>query len=434
MGGHGTWHMGVTFPGEFAAIAPSAGWISFESYSNLRPTTRPAEQATAIESLMRRAVNAGRTLELQRNLAGVGVYVLHGDQDDNVPVDEARTMRAELSPWHRDFAYHEQAGAGHWWGNECVDWPPLIEFLRTRSQSSSTNQVSFITASPGVSAKRDWVTVQQQIKAFEFSRVDLVRDLAARTITGTTGNVARLMLDVGAFATQGVCEVSVKLDEQVMRVQASAHAPNVEFVLDGANWAAAPAPLASSQKTPERCGPFKAAFNHRFMFVYGTRGTAEENAWAVAKARFDAEQYWYRGNGSIDVIADGDFNPNDPKHKDRSVILYGNADTNAAWTALLGDSPVRITRETITVGSREVKADDLACVFVRPHVGSDIASVGVVGGTGLAGCRMTDRLPYFTSGVAYPDCIILDASDIAIIGAGYFGNDWSTESGEFAWK
>src|SRR4029077_10978732 len=32
MGGHGTWQVGVTFPDHFAAIAPSAGWISFASY------------------------------------------------------------------------------------------------------------------------------------------------------------------------------------------------------------------------------------------------------------------------------------------------------------------------------------------------------------------------------------------------------------------
>lgn len=28
MGGHGTWHIGSTFPDRFAAIGPSAGWVS----------------------------------------------------------------------------------------------------------------------------------------------------------------------------------------------------------------------------------------------------------------------------------------------------------------------------------------------------------------------------------------------------------------------
>jgi hypothetical protein len=42
-------------------------------------------------------------------------------------------------------------------------------------------------------------------------------------------------------------------------------------------------------------------------------------------------------------------------------------------------------------------------VFCFPRPGSDKSLVGVVGGTGLVGMRLTDRLPYFTSGVHYPD-------------------------------
>ena len=77
-----------------------------------------------------------------------------------------------------------------------------------------------------------------------------------------------------------------------------------------------------------RYGPFKEAFQHCMQFVYGTQGTEEENAWAFAKARYDAEQFWYRGNGSIDVIPDIEFDPD--RDKDRAVIVYGNADTNTA--------------------------------------------------------------------------------------------------------
>ena len=32
MGGHGTWFMGATYPDRFAAIGPSAGWITFRTY------------------------------------------------------------------------------------------------------------------------------------------------------------------------------------------------------------------------------------------------------------------------------------------------------------------------------------------------------------------------------------------------------------------
>jgi poly(3-hydroxybutyrate) depolymerase len=34
MGGHGTWILGILFPDRFAAIGPSAGWISFRTYAS----------------------------------------------------------------------------------------------------------------------------------------------------------------------------------------------------------------------------------------------------------------------------------------------------------------------------------------------------------------------------------------------------------------
>jgi hypothetical protein len=38
------------------------------------------------------------------------------------------------------------------------------------------------------------------------------------------------------------------------------------------------------------------------LFVHGTTGTAEENVWSFAKARYDAEQFAYRGTGAVRVV------------------------------------------------------------------------------------------------------------------------------------
>src|SRR5208282_5622821 len=52
MGGHGTWHVGVTFPDRFAAIAPSAGWISFATYAG---GMRRPQNPTPMEAVLARA-------------------------------------------------------------------------------------------------------------------------------------------------------------------------------------------------------------------------------------------------------------------------------------------------------------------------------------------------------------------------------------------
>ena len=432
MGGHGTWQLGVTYPDRFAALAPSAGWISFASYGGGR---RPVP-TNDLQQLIHRASTPGDTLALATNYLHHGIYILHGDADDNVPVSEARTMRSVLSGFHRNFDWHEQPVAGHWWGNACVDWPPIFDlFARHRIPGdSAVGRIRFATANPGVSASSHWVTIEAQDHALARSSVDLEWSAPARRFSGVTENVARLSLRLEHLPPGPT--PTVELDGQsITNLTVAKGTQRVWLTKDGGRWKPS-GPAPRSAKGPHRHGPFKEAFAHRMQFVYGTRGTPEENAWSFAKARFDSESFWYRGNASIELVADTAFDAS--RDRDRGVILYGNADNNAAWKSLLGNSPVQVRRGSVRVGTREISGNDLSCLFLRPRPGSDIACVGVVAGTGLPGLRLTDRVPYFMAGVAFPDLTVFgsDALEKGWLGArmaGYFGQDWSVEGGEFAW-
>ncbi len=443
MGGHGTWHLGVTFTDRFSAIAPSAGWISMWSYAGAGRN----ESADPLQQLMARASSPGDTLLLSRNLASIGVYVLHGDADDNVPVGQARRMRQVLGEFHPDFAYHEQPGAGHWWGGECVDWPPLFAFLERRRipppAEVRTGQLRH--HQPRHLAPRHWARIEAQLRQMTPSAVHLRLDPGRRRFQGTTENVARLVLDVGQAVPDSRidAEWTVEFDGQTLASLSPIPSTGGRRLhlsrIDG-KWSVTP-PAAPSRKGPHRTGPFKEAFRHRFVLVFGTRGTPEENAWGLARARFDAETFWYNGNGSVDVVADAAFL--DPgrsdEFRDRDVILYGHAEGNVAWPVLLGESPVQVRRGQVRIGGRMVSGDGLACLFCRPRPGSDRASVGVVAGSGPAGLRLTEHLPYFVSGVNYPDCLLLDAGAVSQgtfrpIAAGFFGDDWGVESGEFRFR
>lgn len=439
MGGHGTWHLGVTFPDRFAAIGPSAGWISFWSYAGAVREEKP----TPIQELLQRATASSDTLALLRNTAQLGVYILHGSDDDNVPVTESRTMNQHLSGFHRQFIYHEQPKVGHWWdisdepGTDCVDWAPMFDFFARHiiPRPENVRQVEFVTVNPGVSARAFWLTVEAQIRQHQKSSVSVRCDPIKRRFVGKTKNVARISFSIKHL--EGKQPITVELDGQkIENIAIPEGAERITLTREGEKWSVTPeTPL--SFKGPHRYGPFKDAFRHRVIFVYGTKGTAQENAWAFAKARYDAETFWYRGNASVDVVADVEFDPS--KEPDRNVILYGNADTNAAWKALLSNSPVQVGRGFVRIGERELKGENLACLFIHPHPNSDFALVGVVSGTGVTGMRLTDRLPYFLSGVGYPDCIVLGTETLSqgingVRAAGYFGLDWSVTKGEFAWR
>ena len=433
MGGHGTWHIGATYPDRFAAIGPSAGWISFWSYGGARREKEPS----AVQALLQRATNPGDTLLLSSNYLHFGIYILHGDADDNVPVTEARAMKEHLAPFHRDFLYHEQPGAGHWWGSACVDWPPMFDFFARHKipEDTAIREINFTTANPGISSSSHWVSIEAQQHSLNKSSITIRYDSEKNRFTGRTENVARLAL-FSRLVVPG-STFSVELDGQTIdNLSATNDTSKIWFGRVRDRWERIEPP-SLALKGPHRAGPFKEAFSHRMMFVFGTQGTPEENQWALAKARFDAEAFWYRGNGSVDVIADSEFDP--ARDKDRSVILYGNADSNAAWPTLLAKSPVQIRRDGVQVGDREERGGELACLFVRPRPGSNIASVAAIGGSGLAGMRLTDRVPYFLAGIAYPDCILFGPETLAkgseeVLAAGFFGADWSIETGEFAWR
>jgi len=436
MGGHGTWQVGAHYPDRFAAIAPSAGWVSLWSYTG---SGRP-EPATPMQALLQRGSNPSDTLSLARNYALFGVYVLHGDADDNVPVSQARIMRKELGAFHPDFAYYERPGAGHWWGNACVDWPPLFDFLSQRQlpKVEDVRQVEFATVSPGISSRARWVSIESQVRPYLVSSVKLRLDPKKRLFSGSTDNVARLRLDLAPLKPGEPVRVELdglKLAEQPWPKEAGA--PLCLWLRRvGDGWVVDRGP-SPDWKGPHRYGPFKEAFQNRMQLVYGTRGNAQENAWAYAKARYDAETFWYRGNGSVDVVADRDFDQT--KEPDRNVILYGHEQSNGAWTTLLKESPVQVRRDEVQLGERKEKGSDLACFLVRPRPGSSRALVAAISGTGLPGLRLTERRPIFVSGVGYPDCLLLDSSILSkgqegVRAAGFFGPDWGLTSGEFVYR
>ena len=450
MGGHGTWQLGAHFPSEFAAIAPSAGWISFGSYTGATSAgTAPTDDPAA--AMLLRAGRASDTLSIKENYLQQGVYVLHGDADDNVPVDEAREMFKQLAAIsHPDFQYYERPGAGHWWGNECVDWPQLTQFLfrHTLPEAKDITRVRFKTVSPQVSQRSGWVRILQQEKPFEVSGVDLAMDAAKRTIAGTTGNVATLELQppLELPAAGKPAEITITLDGQSVTLTPKRGTPFIRlrreqgakgtamWSLDPVNGdGSKPVPMPADEKKPGRGGPFKMAFAHGFVAVVGTQGDDAADALLMAKARYDADQWWVRGNGTFEIITDTAFDPK--QYLTRNVVLYGNHDQNGAWATVLGDTaPVDVRNGSLVGPTSRHSGDDIAVMFIHPRADCDQGQVGVVAATGTKGMRAAMRTPMFSAGVGIPDLVAFRAAMLTdgatgVIEAGYFGNDWSVDRG-----
>lgn len=427
MGGHGSWYLGATYPGNWAAIAPCSGYPTLLGYGSADGLI-PDSPRNNTEKILLRASNPSNVIKLATNYKAAGVYVLHGDSDRVVSVNYARQMKQVLAGFHTDYSYYEYPGGEHWYGNKCVDWGPLFEFFRwhTIIPDSTYQHIDFTTANPAISSGMRWAHILQQQRSLEFSRIQLSRSADRHTITGSTDNVQTLALNLSDLPAGA--QVHIQLDGG-SPITYTKQAPDTLYLQKLGQWAIGALPPAS-EKGVVRNGTLKEAFNNRMVFVYGTTGTKEENEWAYNKARYDAETWYYRGNGAVDLMADKDFNP--AAYPDRGIILYGHAGSNKAWNSLLQHCPIQVTKGKIQAGAQQYTGEDLAAYFVWPRPDSKTASVAVISGTGLTGMRASEANQYFAGGSGFPDYMIFTADLLkgdtnAVKSAGFYNNKWQME-------
>lgn len=424
MGGHGTWFVGATFPDKWAAIAPCAAYPTLMVYGSADGKIPQKGENETLNTLLR-ASNGSNVIDLVNNFTHEGIYIHHGDSDKVVSVNYARQMRNLLGDFHADFSYYEYPGGSHWFSNQSVDWPPLFDYFKwhTRKPDSVVNNIDFTTANPAVSSSYYWTKVLQQIEPLEYSHINLLRDRSQKTITGNTENISVLGLKLNGFNHGDT--VFIIINSQKLNIVVEESTQEVYLSLkDQLSLCDKP---GANQKGIIRNGTFKEPFNNRMVFVYGTKGNKDENQWSYSKARFDAETWYYRGNGAVDIVADKDFLP--AKYADRGVVLYGNSTTNSAWKKLLSDCPIKVSAGELIIGTEKYKGNDLGIYFTWPRFDSQIASVAVVSGTGLTGMNAANANQYFAAGSGYPDYLIFSA-DMLINGidgikkAGFYTNLW----------
>lgn len=432
MGGHGTWFLGATYPDKWAAIAPAAGYASLKDYGSADGRI-PDSSRSASEKILLRAGNQSDVPKLAFNYKPLGVYILHGDSDRVVPVTYARQMRKVLADFHSDYNYYEYPGGEHWFGDQSVDWPYIFSFFKWHSIAHDTavNTIDFTTSSPGISASYRWATIYQQVHPLQYSRIQLKRNRTAKSITGSTENVLLLQLALNDFAA--ATEVKIVLDSTAAVSYKTSSANDTVFVVkENGKWVVSEKPLIH-EKNPQRYGTFKEAFNHHMLFVVATGGTAEEKETVMNKAVYDAETWYYRGNGAVDLITDKEYSA--AKYAGRNIILYGNANTNAAWKSLLGDCPIQVSNNEVKAGDAKWIGNDLAAYFIWPQKDPNLL-IGVVAATGVTGMKAAYANQYFAGGSGFPDFMIftgdmLKGDDKAIKLAGFFNHQWKLSPAEY---
>jgi hypothetical protein len=307
----------------------------------------------------------------------------------------------------------------HW--RRCTQ-PPAPRGASVRSIRVETCDLEF-------GAQRGWLKLEGVERPSEPAWLEVDLDPGARTARARSGNVTAFSIAFEPFIE--LDPIVVEWEGQKIAVEPS-RATGRFHLRRGPDGPMAGTPPPPGTKRPERAGPFPALLARRPLFVAGEGGDAEELAWARARARHDARIFEMLG-GAGEWLDEGAFQ--EALHGARSLIVYGRVRAGGPLPGLLRDDPVRVHADRVECGRHRVTGEDLAVFTVRPHPASPTALVGRIQGTGPAGRRASDFLPWLQDELPIPDLLVLDPSLLAgdpggVRLAGFFGPEWGVDDAE----
>ena len=433
MGGQGTWHNGLHNPSRFAALAPTAGWTSFQIYTPFFLQRSELLASPEILEYRNRQLLDCNNPYFAVNALHLPAVVTQGGADDNVPAIHPRIYQFVLKDLGYTVKYREIPGKPHWWwdpkvagvGADCVDNPEIMEFLKAHKRNPFPRRIRFRCVDLSINNRAYWITVDEQERVF--SETELQAELRADTVFVRTTNVVQLTLrlDRQLFPFPNVI---VDWNGRRFRRSVPPDTRSVTLRLE-----AAPKP-GSLRKTPSLYGPVKAAFFRPFLIVYGTQGTARETALLLNNARRLATRFWRRANGLARVVADTALS--ETALRQFNLILIGGPTRNLVTKRLNAKLPVKFVEGGVAVGEHVLRGRDLSLVEVYPNPLAPRHLIAVFGGlsAGAEANTLLFQPIYSASGV--PDFVVFGPEVKregwgGVQAVGYFSTAWDLSNGDY---
>ncbi len=430
MGGHGVWHIGFARPDLFAALAPSAGWTSFQLY--VPWFLQKAEIFAEPELLKFRdmSLRQDNPLLFLENAYNLPIYILQGGADNNVPPIQARFFNKYLNDFHNNFIYREIEGKGHWWdidstpGVDCVNLKEMMEFLKSKVRNPYPKKIIFKTADIDYSNSAYWIRVDELERIYQVARARV--EIKERNfIQANLSNIRRITLFLNnRIVSPGT--VTFEINGQMIKYNYQ-HSCKVSFINKSGKFSIARRKKKGLYKKSGLYGPIKKAYFSPFILIYGTSGDSSSTRQNLAQARYQSYLWWYRANGFAEIIPDTEVT--DKIIKNYNLILFGNPETNFILKWLNYRLPIHMGEKYVVVDNQKLEYEDVVFVEVYPNPLNPEHLIVVYSPISKTAEKIMGLFSPFYSGAGLPDYIVYDSSVLkygwaGIKALGFFDQNW----------
>ena len=339
MGGHGGWHLGVHYPGEWSAVSPGAGFSETRRYGKITDPPPHWERAWHIYDAVDYALNL-----FNAPFIGYG-----GDKDPQLQAAlnmkeaanrEQVPLKVVVGP-NTEHRYHPESEK------------EIMRDLLASRREPDAREIKFTTWTLKY-PRCKWLTLDALGEHYQRARVDA--RVEGDRVTLSTTNVTALTL---APLPAGVKQVVI--DGSTL----PARGDTVRLVRRGNAWSTGRLP-SSLRKRHGLQGPIDDAFMSRFLVV---RPTGE--AWNAATRDYAEKELarlrgeWLFGfRGELPVKDDRDVTKADIENA--HLVLLGDPGSNSVLARLNKDLPIAWGREGFRMGGKSYDRDAVP-VLIYPN-------------------------------------------------------------------
>ena len=429
MGGAAAWHIGAHYAGEWAAVAPGAGFS--ETADFLKIWTREPVKPTAWEQKLWHLYDA---TDYAVNFFNVPVVAYNGEIDGQKQAADMMEKAMSVEGMRLIRVVGPQT-AHRYHPDSKVEINRIVDAVVARGRDPYPRKVRFTTWTLAYNSMK-WVVVNALGRHWDRARVDaeIVDD---HTVRVSTGNVTAFTLAMGP----GGCPLdntrrpTVVIDghEVPAPVPMSDRSWTAHFRNAGARWTEVESVAGPGlQKQHGLQGPIDDAFLSSFVMVRptGTPAAPGVAKW-VAVEQEHAIQEWrrqFRGEAQVrddTAVSDDDI-------RDSNLVLWGDPASNRLLAKIAARLPVRWTADAVVLGNKSFPAATHAPILIYPNPLNPRRYVVLNSGFTF---REYDYLNNARQVPKLPDWAIVDTSvppdgrfPGKIVEAGFFGERWELDA------
>jgi pimeloyl-ACP methyl ester carboxylesterase len=358
LGGVGTWQIGLKHPDKFAALGPTAGPVDTIEFAK-SPWKHfvPLEPLTSWQQKLLHLVDA---IDYTANGAMVPVVAAMGNQDpyyaSHLLIETA--FAREGIP----FVGLVDQGAGH--SIRRAVQRQQLELLgehAAKGKEALPKHIRFVTWTLKYN-RCHWIELLGLQKHYERAEIEARIEEDGSLKIAEPRNITRFRINL---PDRNVREIRIA----GKRLQSSDFHPAAGTLIEFRNgsWQFAAPQSKPSGKRPGLQGPIDDAFSTRFLCVRGTGKPLNPGvaSWSDAVLDRFAEEWRRHYRGDLPIKRDTEVTEADVRSS--NLILFGDPGSNRWIAEILPKTPVRWTREEVSVGDQTYSSVEHGIQLICPN-------------------------------------------------------------------